>query len=226
MPGFLTLLGSGQKPSAGGGGASLATPVYKGHGTASPGFSGSSTTFASSDIGTASSDRYVVLAVSGYASSGGFSATVNGTSLTSLITNNDGGSRKQALLGALVTSGTSVSIVVSYTNNACSLVTIQWAIITGSAAITSSSTNTAANGYGGTNNTLALTVPSSGVGIWLGTSYNNQLGFTSGVTVMDDYLYNTDWGASFAYNTTAGSQTGTFNSGDSSHFLCGVAFQP
>jgi hypothetical protein len=171
--------------------------------------SGNTATFSGANIGTASSDRIVVVCA---ATDGGGplvspnGVTIGGTNAT-LAKASNAGTKNAEIWYLNVPSGTSATIAVTGTTGLTySGITV--GILTG---VTATPTTTAAEAYGynGDPNTTssALTIPATGFGIVCGGSESNGTP-TFNVGTLD---YKTATGASWSvlsgYISTSGSQT-------------------
>lgn len=164
----LTLTGAGR---GGGGGAACVglCLTYRGHYESAT--DATSYTSTASALGTASSDRVVIVALASGTSgaNANFSAvTVGGVSATRIVNTTGGGStRLLEMWFALVPSGSTGDIVVTASSTVQRLA-LDWWTITGTTQTTYAARNAAnveVNTNGGSISSTALTVPTGGVGI-------------------------------------------------------------
>lgn len=132
--------------------------------------SGTSYTFASTAIGTAAADRYIVLAVSSNGSSSNptaSSVTVAGTSCTKTAADTDVSSGRPTIAlwvtNSAITSGTTADIVVTYgsTNSVCSIGV--WAVYGITSATPTATQNTKYSVGSTTTFSAALSLPTDGI---------------------------------------------------------------
>lgn len=190
---------------------------------------GQNPSWASQNIGAASSSRYVVVMV--YSNSGGqrdvTSVTIGGVTATLLFTNNANYSTARTtthFYGLLVTSGTTATIQVNWSASV-DQTAISVYSVTGSVAPTVA--QTAANN-GVQAGSLSLTIPANGVGIG-GRGTGNGGTFTWGNLTEDvDVNAGTYYSFSSASSATAGTLTRTCTStaGTTDNAMSAIALQP
>ncbi|MFZ5719192.1 MAG: hypothetical protein ACOY5Y_06960 [Pseudomonadota bacterium] len=176
----LTLTGAGQGSAAaagGGGGGGGFAVTWRGHyedattrTTTDPAY-----TATAADLGTASSDRIIVLAViSGASTSSAYGTpTVGGVSMTRANADPAGGTNFAAFWYASVPLGATGDIVVPVTSGTLSRISLDWWSITGSANTAPTTvSNDPARAFAGVDNisTSPFDVPADGVSLALARS--------------------------------------------------------
>lgn len=175
---LLTRAGGFYGPAAGGGGGSLIftwrSAAVQG-GVPAP----NASMFTSQAIGTASSDRIVVVAISWTGTSStnmdipSNGVTIGGVTATQAV-NSRPSSKGHAIFYALVTSGTTATIgITGYTNGWIDEIIINTASITGSATASVASTNVTPAYSSGLSTSPSITIPTGGVGAIAALSINN-----------------------------------------------------
>lgn len=207
---------------------SFSAPAYVDGTTESvPNFSGSSTTFTGRNVGSADSNRWIIVGVAHYAGTltgvtvGGNTATKIGS--WSLSNNNT------ALWIANVPSGGTADVVVSYTNNTLySLSVVLWRMVAGGTPVA----NSFGQGEGPfTDSTVSpLNILTGGGAVWIGNGSDGAgnggaVGF-SGTSVVDDYSPTTGVSAAGGSRTVAGliSAVMSSNSGNYRTTAVGASF--
>ncbi len=190
--------------TASGGGGVTFTPTDN-PANQSIGNASSTALFPGVNIGTPSSDRIVVVAVSLVANYAAQNVTIGGISATEATGTIESNSTSQSIWYASVPTGTSADITVNVSNGCCELNAIGIAVgtLTGATA-TPTSLDTVTSAYNPDPQTIPITVPSNGVGIvMLGgradstpTTWSNATGdYTTGtagtsITVSLAHTYN------------------------------------
>lgn len=161
-------------------------------------------TFTNHAIGTASSDRLVVVAVHAEAGSGTMSASVTiggvAATLVDQVATSTGG--YVGIFQRAVSSGTTATIVTTFSGASPARCIIGVWALTKLQSQTASATNKASNGAAGTSLSTSISVPSKGVAVAASTMGNNS---------------NHTWtNASERYDQNAGGTTGD-SGGDASN---------
>ena len=162
-----------------GAGGETAAPAAIAYAASSSDETGSTTvTFTSLGIGTASSDRYVLVVVATRLTGSISSVTVGGAATTSVVAASNGVQKLEMYItSAVFTSGTTANVVVT-TSAANSGVIVATYTITGIVSITPSNTQTTTTD----NATMSLSVPAGGVAISGANDLGTAVGNTNGAT--------------------------------------------
>ena len=193
--------------------------------------------FTSQAIGTASSDRIVVVGISWTGTSStnmdipSNGVTIGGVTATQAV-NSRPSSKGHAIFYALVTSGTTATIgITGYTNGWIDEIIINTATITGSATASVASTNVTPAYSSGLSTSPSITIPTGGVGVIASVAINNGGVSTSnwtGATPANDQYDGNVSGitGTMAYLTASGTVTETsVNGGGPTGWVVAV-FQP
>jgi hypothetical protein len=168
--------------------------------------SSSTLTYTAEPIGTAASDRLVVVGISlrgGTASS----ATIGG-SAAGLVASSAVSQQSAAIAYLVVTSGTTATIVVNCSASCLGLIGV-WAVYLGAASSTPSSSATNTNA-GSSVSLTTVTIPTKGAGLFAFSSINDEN--TTWTNATEDYDTQLNTGTrhgSGAHTTTAGTPTVT-----------------
>jgi hypothetical protein len=198
----------------------------------------SSTLFTTQAIGTASSDRIVVVGISwkGTASAGmdipSSGVTIGGVTATQGAYLRGTNSRATAIYYANVTTGTTATIgITGYSNGFIDEIIINTGIITGSGTTSNPSNITSVPpGYSSGTTGQAVTVPTNGVSVICAISDNNGFAPTSSFSnaTLDKDQYDTNtFGntGTMAHLTASATVTMGTNSGASTGWVA-INFQP
>jgi hypothetical protein len=206
----MPLISMGRRYVTGGGGGGGFATYAASDNPASQSTGTSTATFNGVNIGTAASNRVVVV-ISSCESNVGTAVTIGGISASLAIGESTGVSSLQ-IWYATVPTGTTATIIHTAAGNAIQQV-IQVGYFYSGASTTPSNTNSI--GQGTSPQSLAVTVPTGGFGVFGGYATTNVSVAWSGTNVISDFITSTPNGSSLgsAHDATSGSQTATFSDG-------------
>lgn len=178
------------------------------------GFGSASATFTNAAIGTASADRIVVVCVSSKVGIDGptVACTIGGNAATKALQNTLANGYIQSIHYLLVTSGTTATVVVTYSGGASPAISFAGITVGKLTGAVAAPTTTASRNYGynadAQTTTTALTVPAGGVGVVVGGSETPNGSLTWNVGTQDySTISGTDTQITSGYITASGSQT-------------------